>query len=87
MEKETKKTRKVWATTKDVEAAVDLVKKLYEETGAVPEPLRDAMMRSLRTSRHGLIQRFYAGLADRCPEAIRWFMEKSTEGGNSECLR
>jgi len=74
MEKETKKTRKVWATTKDVEAAVGLVKKLYEETGAVPEPLRNAILRSLKTARHGLVQRFYAALSDQCPAAVKYFM-------------
>lgn len=70
---------RVWAGKTDVDQAVDTIAKCIEETGIVPEALVRAYWTSIERSSHGLVQRFYERLAEKCPKALGYFAEKPVE--------
>lgn len=64
---------RVWQGYHDVDEAVNTISVCIKQTGEVPEALVRAYRTSIERSGHGLVQRFYEGLAEKCPEALRYF--------------
>lgn len=67
---------RVWQGYSDVDQAIETIQTCLKETGQVPDALVKAYQTSIQRSGHGLVQRFYEGLAEKCPEALRYFTEE-----------
>lgn len=64
---------RVWTGYKDADEAVETITKIMKETGKLPEVLVESYKRTLSYGYHGVTQRFYTGLAEKCPEALKYF--------------
>jgi len=73
---------RVFASFPEAERAVDTIAKSMKHTGEVPEVLVDAYRTSLsRTPYHGVVQHFFTKLAEKCPEAMKYFTGLKREEG------
>lgn len=65
-----------WNAFSDADTAVSIVKSIYEKTGSLPGPLVDAYNETLRKGKPRVVERFYALLAQECPDALIFFVSK-----------
>jgi|GEM_PF-4945662 hypothetical protein len=68
-----------WVTREDARAAVKAIAGILKETGGLPADLVDAyrgLLTEAKRGRSGLVDEFYIGLEDTCPEALRYFPEE-----------
>jgi hypothetical protein len=70
---------RVWGGYKDADEAVETITKVMKENGKLPDVLIDSYRRSLAYGYHGVTQRFYGGLAEKCPEALKYFADVEKE--------
>lgn len=63
-----------WNAFSDADTAVSIVKSIYQKTGSLPEPLVDAYNETLQKGKPRVVERFYALLAQECPEALVFFV-------------
>jgi len=64
---------RIWQTTIDVDRAIETIARYLQETGKVPDILLEAYRESIQKTSRGLTQRFYERLAEKCPEAMKYF--------------
>ena len=64
---------RVWQSTLDVDRAIETIARYLQETGKIPDILLEAYRESIQKTSRGLTQRFYEKLAEKCPEAMKYF--------------
>lgn len=67
---------RVWHSFHDVGKAVLTITATMRETGSLPAVLVDAYRETLATSTKGMVQKFFEGLAESCPEALKYFSDR-----------
>jgi hypothetical protein len=63
----------------DPQAAVLAIARIHREDGGLPQDLVEAylwILAQARKDRPGLVEEFYVGLEEACPEALRYFPEE-----------
>ncbi|MFA5485452.1 MAG: hypothetical protein WC260_04365 [Candidatus Pacearchaeota archaeon] len=75
-----KVSKRPWNAFADADRAVRTVKAIYIETGTIPEPFKDSYMETLPKGKPRVVERFYALLAQECPEALKYFIGGETYG-------
>jgi uncharacterized protein (UPF0218 family) len=67
------KMPRVFASYAEVEKIVETVMKIHNACGEIPEELINAIKESLKHSYKGCIIHFYRLIAEKCPEALKYF--------------
>jgi hypothetical protein len=65
-----------WNAFSDADAAVGIIKVIFEKTNSIPGPLVNAYNETLPKGKPRVVERFYALLAQECPEALTYFVSK-----------
>lgn len=64
---------RVFAGHSQVEKTVETLIKIYSATGKLPDELVEAVRQALKSSYKSSVIYFYELLAEKCPEALKYF--------------
>lgn len=63
-----------WNAFSDADMAVNTIKIIFEKTGTIPKALANAYNETLKNGKPRVVERFYALLAQECPDVLVYFI-------------